>query len=110
MRLTVVAECSLKGECNLSDDEFDQQTDAVMEELLRLNALDPSVGGSITQREIEVEVYVEASSLDEAFRTGASQIRSALHTAGVDTANWPCGEPTYWVGLGQHPDKKLLLA
>lgn len=108
MRLIVVAECSLQGKSDLSDEEFDDQSDAVMEELLRLDALDPSVGGSITRREFEVEVYVEASSLDEAFSAGASQIRSALHAAGVDTANWPCGEPTYWVGLGQHPDKKLL--
>ncbi len=101
MRVTVVAECVIASSAHLDDALIEQQADAVMNELLNLEADDPSVGGSLAKGYLEVEVSVESVTLEEALATGASQIRAALHAAGVGTADWPCDRPTFWLGIGQ---------
>jgi hypothetical protein len=67
--------------------------DLVVEELAKLDAcnsalLDYSVESDATDDTAEFAVTVEASSLEEAFNTGLSCIRSAIHATGAATPDW----------------------
>lgn len=67
---------------------LEEHLDAVMEELLKLDAQDVSIGGSMTQGDVEITITVEAETYEEAVRRGLSCIRSALHAAGAHTHGW----------------------
>lgn len=73
---------------DIPPDTIEACLDDVMEELLRLGALDPAVGATLATREVEVSVVVEAPSLDEAVKVGSATIRSAIHCAGGHTPGW----------------------
>ncbi len=67
--------------------------DLVVEQLAKLDAcnsalLDYSAESDASDDTAEFAVTVEASSLEEAFRTGLSCVRSAIHAAGAATRGW----------------------
>lgn len=75
-----------------NDDEFDAHLDQVMDNLLDLDALDPTVGGSIAAREIEVAVDVMAQKHTKALQEAFVIIRKAIENAGgrvVDSLDEP---------------------
>jgi len=70
------------------DAAFEDHLERVMNSLVSLNAIDPSVGGSITNRVVEIDVAVEAANADEAQEIGSGIIRSAVHAARGHTPSW----------------------
>jgi len=86
-RLTV--EPDYEGEVVDPGSEIAQAFDLTMQELLKLDVIDPSVSGSVTTGEITMSCIVESSTWDEAVTRVDSAFRSALHAAGVCTPTWP---------------------
>jgi hypothetical protein len=62
--------------------------DSVMEHLVDLNAIDPSISLTSAAGDIEVTVAVQAEAPDEANQTGSGIIRTALHAAEIHTPGW----------------------
>lgn len=69
-------------------DAFSRHLDEVMEELIRLEVLDPFVGGDLAQGHVEISLGVTASSDLEAAQKAFTCIRSAVHAAGGATPDW----------------------
>jgi hypothetical protein len=85
MNVTITFEgCIIGGD----EDSIPDQLDAVMDELLRLDATDPAIGLSLGSREVEISVVIESDSLDVAAEQGNAMIRSAIHYAGGATPGW----------------------
>lgn len=55
------------------------------------NLLDFSIGADAETGEVEIEVTVQAESVEDALATGISWIRSAIHAAGAGTPGWEDG-------------------
>lgn len=68
--------------------ELERVFDATMQELLKLNAVDPSVSGSAATGEIEISLVEEGRTMAAIVTSADSLIRSALHCAGVSTPGW----------------------
>jgi hypothetical protein len=67
--------------------------DLVVEQLVKLDACNPalldfSADSDATDDTAEFSVTVEASSLEDALKTGLSCIRSAIHATGAATRGW----------------------
>ena len=63
--------------------------DAVMDELVKLHATDPSIGGALPDGDVELSLAVEAETLEEATGSAFGTIRTAIHAAGGGTPGWP---------------------
>jgi hypothetical protein len=63
--------------------------DAVMDELVKLDVTDPSIGGTLTDGDIEFSLAVEADTLERATAGAFGTIRAAIHAAGGGTPGWP---------------------
>ena len=63
--------------------------DAVMDELVKLDVTDPSIGGTLTDGDIELTLAVEADTLEKATASVFGTIRAAIHAAGGGTPGWP---------------------
>jgi hypothetical protein len=74
--------------CDSPEVEIERAFDSTMQELLKLDIIDPSVFGSVRAGEIIMSCIVEAESWDEAVMRADSAFRSALHAAGVSTPQW----------------------
>jgi hypothetical protein len=85
MRFNITVQVGFSG--NL--DGLEQMLDGVMEELLKLEATDPSIGGTLPDGDIEFSLAVEADTLEEALLGAFGTIRTALHAAEGATAGWP---------------------
>jgi hypothetical protein len=72
---------------DLSD--LEQLLDAVMEELIKLRVTDPSIGGALSDGDIEFSVAVEDETLEDATTSAFGTIRTAIHAAGGGTPGWP---------------------
>jgi hypothetical protein len=70
-------------------DDLERALDRVMDELVRLNAVDPSISATIDEGEVEISVVVDADTPDAAVVEGASTVRTALHAAEWHTPTWP---------------------
>ena len=73
----------------LNLDGLEQMLDGVMEELLKLEATDPSISGTLPDGDIEFSLAVEAETLEEALLSAFGTIRTAIHAAEGATAGWP---------------------
>lgn len=63
--------------------------DAVMGELVKLDVTDPSIGGTLTEGDVEFSLAVEADTLEKATVRAFGTIRAAIHAAGGGTPGWP---------------------
>ena len=70
-------------------DGLEQMLDRMMAELVALRAIDPSIGGTLTDGEIEFGLAVEAETLEKALLSAFGTIRSAIHAAEGATPGWP---------------------
>lgn len=71
--------------------DLDEHTDAVMEELLKLESAelsDADIAASLESGEVSVSVVAEAPTFEEAAALGDSAIRAAIHAAGGHTPEW----------------------
>jgi hypothetical protein len=72
---------------DLSD--LEKLLDVVMEELVKLDVTDPSIGGTLSDGDIELTLAVEAETLEKATASAFGTIRTAIHAAGGGTPGWP---------------------
>ena len=63
--------------------------DVVMEEMVKLHVTDPSIGGTLSDGDIEFSLAVEAETLEKATVSAFGTIRTAIHAAGGGTPGWP---------------------
>jgi hypothetical protein len=68
---------------------LEQLLDAVMEELVELHVTDPSIGGVLSDGDIEFSLAIEAETLEKATASAFGTIRAAIHAAGGGTPGWP---------------------
>lgn len=54
-----------------------------------LDVTDPSIGGTLSDGDIEFSLAVEAETLEEATASVFVTIRTAIHAAGGGTPGWP---------------------
>jgi hypothetical protein len=85
MRFNITVQVGFSG--NL--DGLEQMLDRVMEELVKLQATDPSIGGTLPDGDIEFSLAVEAETLEKALLSAFGTIRTAIHAAEGATAGWP---------------------
>lgn len=71
---------------------LDRFFDQVMEELLRIEAKDPSIDVEFSTASMRISVAVEAANPLEATSKGSGAVRSAIHAAGGGTPDWPAAE------------------
>ena len=65
-----------------ADELIEKHVDEVLDELLRLNAVDPAIDLDLTQNEVVISVLVEEPDPLFATITASGLIRSAIHLAG----------------------------
>lgn len=69
--------------------ELETLLDAVMDELVKLDVTDPSIGGTLSDGDVELTLAVEAETLENATANVFGTIRTAIHAAGGGTPGWP---------------------
>jgi hypothetical protein len=69
--------------------ELEKLLEVVMEELVRLDVTDPSIGGTLSDGDIEFSLAVEDETLEKATASAFGTIRTAIHAAGGGTPGWP---------------------
>ena len=69
--------------------ELEKLLDVVMEELVKLDVTDPSIGGTLSDGDIELTLAVEAETLEKATASAFGTIRTPIHAAGGGTPGWP---------------------
>ncbi|MFI0422856.1 hypothetical protein [Spongiactinospora sp. 9N601] len=95
LRLDAVFVCTDKAD---SDEAFDDFTDRVFDELLKLQAIDtgivePDVTANLAERKMSILLGIEASTSRDAIRLFLANVRCALHAAECGTEGWPRYEP-----------------
>lgn len=81
-----------------SDEAFDAFSDRVLDELIKLQAvddgiIDPDITASLVQRTMSIGLGIEAATAKDAGRLFLANVRCALHAAECNTADWPNYEP-----------------
>lgn len=78
-------------------DDIDAHTDAVMDELLKLESesiSDSDLSADLKDCTVEVSIVGHAETFDEAAAIADSAIRTAIHAAGGSTPEWSSVEYT----------------
>lgn len=83
MNFEVALEAVFCGD-DCTDEQVSETIGAVMEALVELGAIDPSIGGSLATRKFEIALVVEAASEEAAFAGGSQLISKALRRAGLN--------------------------
>ena len=90
MKFSVVVGMQIAGPL----DKLEGALDRVMEELVRLNTVDPSISLDLDKdQQVEVSLVVDADTPEEGVALGASTVRTALHAAEWHTLGWPTFNP-----------------
>ena len=79
-----------------SDQDVESHLDEVMDELLKVDAGDPSIDVDLDKRRVFLAIVVEAPNPLAAIDQSSSFIRSAIHAAGGATPDWPSAEDGVW--------------
>jgi hypothetical protein len=82
-----------------TDEAFDEFTDAVHDQLMKLAAIDdgivdPDMTVTLTTRWASFLIGIKADTFDDAVRLFSANLRTGLHAAGCETAGWPTFRPT----------------
>lgn len=80
------------GGATLPPEEVDSILDRIMNELVKLDAVDPDMGGTLSTGETWITVLVEAEDQWGALDSGSGILRTALHAAGGRTPDWDIGD------------------
>jgi hypothetical protein len=90
MKLTMAVRFSVGGDGADAADDFEGFFDRVMEELLRLDAVeDSTISASLVKKTVTIMLTIDAPSPEGAAAIGMSAIRAAFHAAGAATPDWP---------------------
>ena len=90
MMLTMAARFSVAGDDPNATGDIEGFFDRVMEELLRLDAVeDSTISASLAKKTVTIMLTIDAPSPEGAATVGMSAIRAAFHAAGAATPDWP---------------------
>ena len=89
MKFSVVVGLRITGPLDSLDGALEGALDRVMDELVQLGTIDPSVSVELDKALVEVSVVVDAETPEEAVKAGAGTVRTALHAAKLHTPSWP---------------------
>ena len=70
------------------DDAISNAFAKVMDHLVGINVVDPSVSGSATTGHFQISVVVQATDRNDAFAKADPIVRGALHAADIYTSSW----------------------
>jgi hypothetical protein len=90
MKVTFTAQLRVTGSGPVP---LEVQLGRVMEELVRLGVEDPMLSGSLSTRDVEVSLVVDAPSPEEAVPMAMGTVRAAIHAAEGATPGWPVFDP-----------------
>ena len=90
MRMSVSNQFQVSGR----GDALDAHLDDVMEQLLKLGAMDPSIGGSLASGQVELSVDVDVKNVQRALRAAFDIMLRAISAAG-GTVRDSLGEPIH---------------
>jgi hypothetical protein len=93
---TVIVTPEFDGELFDESATIEAHLDAVMDELLKLDAEDPSIEASVEEGSVAFSVVVEAPNPVEAVTTASGFLRTAIHAAGGGTPDWPSPYAERW--------------
>lgn len=73
--------------------DLEASVDRVVEEFSKLELLTPglidmSIGLDLAENHVDVEMTVQADTVDGAVSLGVSSLRAAIHATGASTPNW----------------------
>ena len=74
--------------------------DAVMNEFLKINVMDPDIDLDLENHRVKFAVLVESDNPDSAIAQASPLVRSAIHGAGGSTPDWPDSNHNAW-SVGQ---------
>lgn len=110
IKFAVSLECAVEVTPEFQGEVFDPASvleahfDQVMDELLKLNAVDPSIDASLAAATVTFSVVVEAVNPIAAVEEASGVVRTAVHAAGGGTPDWPSSYDGAWgvrlVGVG----------
>ena len=82
----------------VADEEqvVESHLDAVMKELIGLNARDPAIDMDVTDNSVVMSVLVEAPTPVAAVGVATGYFRTAIHAAGGSTHDWPGQDHHAW--------------
>ena len=90
MKLTMTARFNIADEGPDTPGDPEGFFDRVMEELLRLDAVDDStISASLVKKAVTIMVTIDAPSPEGAAAIDMSSTRAAFHAAGAATPDWP---------------------
>lgn len=84
------------GSKSLEGEVIERHLDEVMEELLRLDATDPSIDLDLSRNEVTMSVLLEAPDPLKATNDASGLIRAAIHAAHGSTPDWPVPPNEAW--------------
>lgn len=96
MRFTATVVGTIIAADDETDDDIERWLDATMDELLALDALDPSIDAGIEDRSVRFSLAVDAANPVEAVNMASTTLRTAIHAAGGGTPDWPTLERELW--------------
>jgi hypothetical protein len=80
------------GDKPVDPDALEAHFDDVMDALFEQGAVDADLSARLAVGEVCLSVTVEAATIDEIVAQAATQVRTAIHTAGGITAGWPSAD------------------
>jgi hypothetical protein len=90
MKLTMAVRFNVANDGPDAHGDLESFFDRVMEELLRLDAVeDSTISASLAKRTVTIMVTIDAPSPEGAAAIGMSAIRAAFQAAGAATPDWP---------------------
>ena len=90
MKLTMAVRFNVTEHGPGTIDDLESFLDGVLEELLRLDAVeDSTLSASLARRVVTIMVTVDAPSPEGGAAIGMTAIRTAFHAAGAATPDWP---------------------
>lgn len=75
---------------------LESHLDAVMEELVHLDAGDPAIDTDLSNNSVVLSLMVEAPNPLTAVDVASGYLRSAIHAAGGSTPDWPGRHDKAW--------------
>jgi hypothetical protein len=95
IEIRLAAEMTFFSDPGGTDGQFEAFLDEVMDQLTAIGREDVDLAARLTDRYAEFETTVEATDFNIAGAGFMMDLRTALHAAGCNTADWPRFAPSH---------------
>ncbi|MGC5331936.1 hypothetical protein [Micromonospora sp. DT62] len=94
IEIRIAAEMTFFADQEGTDEQFEAFLDEVVDQLAAIGRGDVDLAARLTDRYAEFETTVEAADFNTACAGFIMDLRTALHAAGCNTADWPRFAPS----------------